>query len=203
MRLAMALGLRKSDFPMAATLTLGRPRPAPYPRRKWPPAPRKHFPPPPPGPAARMRGAGALTFSGAVVEAPPCSPEGPLSRFTSRNGNGRGRGPGGVLWGRGDASRWVEAGGGVALRGGRVAGADPGGLRGRRSPQPWGARGWWGRRPGQPMRCCGLRCGWRSGDREAEGKRPPWGAVVTCRGRRLRPLSRGSVGGGRGGDGSS
>ncbi|XP_074999346.1 ATP synthase F(1) complex subunit gamma, mitochondrial isoform X3 [Calonectris borealis] len=32
-----------------------------------------------------MRGAGALTFSGAVVEAPPCLPGGPPSLFTSRN----------------------------------------------------------------------------------------------------------------------
>lgn len=59
-------------------------------------------------------------------------------------------------------------------------------------------RGWRGRRPGQLLRCCGLRCGWRSGDREAEGKRPPGGMAVTCRGRRLRPVSRGSVGGGEG-----
>lgn len=50
----------------------------------------------PPLPAARRRGAGALTFSGAVVEAPPCSPGGPRSRFTSRNGNGRGPGTGAV-----------------------------------------------------------------------------------------------------------
>lgn len=33
--------------------------------------------------------------------------------------------------------------------------------------------------------------------------RPPGGTAVTCRGRRLRPLSRGSAGVGRGGDGGS
>lgn len=48
-------------------------------------APRKRIPA-----GSRMRGAGALTFSGAVVEAPPCSPGGPRSRWSSRNGTGTG-----------------------------------------------------------------------------------------------------------------
>lgn len=90
--------------------------------------PRKHFPP---GRAARMRGAGALTFSRAVVEAPPCSPEGSSSRFTSRNGNGEGA-PAreGTC---GDVSRWWGRAAGLGSAPGRGGGSWSG-----KGAQPWG-----------------------------------------------------------------
>lgn len=102
-RLAIALGLRKSAFPMAAAATTRNLRHRRQDRHSAPAGSSRRRPGRTSGarrPGARMRRAGALTFSGAVVEAPPCSPEGPPSPFTSRNGNGPGEGA------CGDASRW-------------------------------------------------------------------------------------------------
>lgn len=64
----------------------------------------------------RRRGAGALTFSGAVVEAPPCSPGAPRSRWSSRNGIGTG-------WdGRcGDGGRVLMAGAALRCEGGMAS----------------------------------------------------------------------------------